>query len=174
MLYTLRYRTVLSNGASLFILLLELTVLHCSWSPRELNKCVNHICPIGKVSKYTTSWFMNRRQIQGCQWDILKKTYRFTKKKTDLNRKSQLDTKLDQSFYYLPYLDICKSQNVLLNIHCNFADKLLCLSGLLYRSNMDLFGFLTVIWRNLQQLNIYSQSPFVANLWYLDLFTIPP
>jgi len=28
-------------------------------------------------------------------------------KNPDLNRKSQVDTKLSESFYYLPYLDIC-------------------------------------------------------------------
>jgi len=52
---------------------------------------------VKKDSRYTTQWLMDKFQIQGCQWDILKKTYRITKK-TDLNRKSQVDTKLDQSF----------------------------------------------------------------------------
>jgi len=60
--------------------------------------------------------------------------------KTGLNRKSQVDTKLGESFC-LPYLGICKSQNVLANIYCNFASLL----GLIYPSNMDLFAFLTVI-----------------------------
>jgi len=43
----------------------------------------------------------------------------------------QKDVKLGESFYYLPYLGICKSQNVLVNIYCNFANELLCLSELL-------------------------------------------
>jgi len=47
---------------------------------------------------------------------------------------------------YLPYLGICKSQNVSVNIYCNFTNELLCLLEILYRSNMDLFVFLTVIW----------------------------
>ena len=57
------------------------------------------------------------------------------------------DTKLGKCFYYLPYLGICTSQNVPLNMYCNFANELLCLSELLYRNDMDLFAFLTVIWR---------------------------
>jgi len=40
---------------------------------------------------------MNRFQIQGCQSDFLKKACIFTKK-TDLNKKSWVETKLDQSF----------------------------------------------------------------------------
>ena len=45
----------------------------------------------------------------------------------DLNRKFlQLDKNLGESFYYLPYLDICKSEKVLVNIYCKFAYELLC------------------------------------------------
>jgi len=36
----------------------------------------------------------------------------------------QVDTTLSGSFYYLPYLGMCKLQNVLLNIYCNFANEL--------------------------------------------------
>ena len=74
---------------------------------------------------------------------------RFTKK-ANLNRKFQVDTKLGESFYYLPYLGIYKSQNVLVNTYCNFENELVCLSELLYRNNMDLFAFLMVVWKNLQ------------------------
>jgi len=58
---------------------------------------------------------MNGCQIQGCQYIFLKKNVQIHQKKTDLNRKSQEDTKLDQTFYYLPYMGICKLQNVLVN-----------------------------------------------------------
>jgi len=69
-----------------------------------------------------------------------------------LSRKSQADTKLVESFYHVPYLSIGKTQNVRvkLNICCNFANELLCLSELLYRGNIGLFAFLTVIWLHLQ------------------------
>jgi len=80
---------------------------------------------------------------------FLKTPCNFTKK-ANLNRKSQVDTKLGGSFYYLPYLGICKSQNVLVNTYCNFADELVCLSELLYRNNMNLFTFLIVVWQNLR------------------------
>jgi len=62
-----------------------------------------------------------------------------------------------ESFCYLPYLRIFKSQKVQMNIYCNFANELLCLRKLLYHSNMDLFAFLMVIWQHLQQLNLHSQ-----------------
>jgi len=48
--------------------------------------------------------------------------------------------------------------------NCNLAHEFLCLSELLYRSNMDLFAFLAVIWRHLQYLNLHSQSSSAANL----------
>ena len=51
------------------------------------------------------------------------------------------DTKLGECMYYLPYLGICKSQNVPLNMYCNFANELLCLSELLYRNDMDFLHF---------------------------------
>ena len=78
-----------------------------------------------------------------------KTPYTFTKK-ANFNRKSQVNTKLGEAFYYLPYSDICKSQNVLVNTYCNFANELVCLSELLYRNNMDMFAFLMVVWQNLQ------------------------
>jgi len=34
-------------------------------------------------------------------------------------------------------------------IYCSLAYEFLCLSWLLYRSNMELFAFLTVIWQHL-------------------------
>jgi len=71
-------------------------------------------------------------------------------RKTDLNRKSQEDTKIGESFCYLSFLGISKSQNVRVNIYCNFTNELLCLSELLYRSTMELFAFLAVIWQHLQ------------------------
>jgi len=74
----------------------------------------------------------------------------YTHQKTDLNKKSQVDTKLDQSICYLPYLGICKSQNMRVTTYCNVSNELLCLSELLYHSNMDLLAFLTVIWQHLQ------------------------
>ena len=49
-------------------------------------------------------------------------------------------------------------------MYCNFDNELLCLLELLYRSNMDLFVFLTVIWQLSQQLNLDWQCPSVANL----------
>jgi len=64
----------------------------------------------------------------------------------NLNRKFQVDRKWGESFCYLPYLTISKSQKVRVNIYCNSSNALLCLSELLYHSNMDLFVFLTVIW----------------------------
>ena len=81
---------------------------------------------------------------------FLEKTHVHLPKKANLNRKSQVNTKLGEGFYYLPYLDICKSQNVLVNTYCNFANELVCLSELLYRNNMDMFAFLMVVWQNLQ------------------------
>jgi len=39
---------------------------------------------------------------------------------------------------------------MLVGTHYNFANERLCLLELLYRSNMDLFAFQTVIWQNLQ------------------------
>jgi len=39
---------------------------------------------------------------------------------------------------------------VRVNVRCNFANELLFLSELLYRSNMNLFASLKVIWQNLQ------------------------
>ena len=56
---------------------------------------------------------MNRWQIQGCQWEFLKNPIYTLQKISDLNRKSQVNIKLGESFYYLQYLGICKSQNVL-------------------------------------------------------------
>jgi len=41
-------------------------------------------------------------------------------------------------------------------VYCNLAYELLCLSHL-YRSKMELFAFLTVIWQYLQQLTLHSQ-----------------
>ena len=67
-------------------------------------------------------------------------------KNPDLNVKSLVDTELGESFCYLPYLGICKSQHVRVNIHCRFAIELLCLSEFLYRCNTELFAFLTVLW----------------------------
>ena len=43
------------------------------------------------------------------------------KKISEFNRKSQVDTKLGESFYYLSYLDIWKSQNVPLNMDCKLS-----------------------------------------------------
>jgi len=80
---------------------------------------------------------------------VCKTPYWFTKK-ASLNRKSRVDTKLGESFYYLSSLGICKSQNVLVNAYCNFANELVCLSEFLYRNNMDLFAFLMVVWEKLQ------------------------
>jgi len=82
--------------------------------------------------------------------EIFGKTPYTFSKKANFNRKSQVNTKLGEAFYYLPYLDICKSQNVLVNTYCNFANELVCLSELLYRNNMDMFAFLMVDWQNLQ------------------------
>ena len=82
--------------------------------------------------------------------EIFGKTpYRFTKK-ASLNRKSQVNTEVGEAFYYLPDLDICKLQNVLVNAYCNLVNELVCLSELLYRNNMDMFAFLMVVWQNLQ------------------------
>jgi len=67
-------------------------------------------------SEYSTQWLLNRGEIQGCHPDFSTTPYRLTPKKTGLNSKSQVDTKLDESIYYLPYLGICKSQKVLVNI----------------------------------------------------------
>jgi len=66
---------------------------------------------------------------------------RLPPKKTGFNRKSQVDIKLGESFYYLPYLGICKSQNVLVNMYCNFTNELLCLSKLIYPSKMNCLQF---------------------------------
>ena len=48
----------------------------------------------------------------------------------DLNRKFQVDTKLGESFCYLPYLGISKTQNVRLNTYYDFSNELVCLSEL--------------------------------------------
>ena len=76
--------------------------------------------------------------------DSSKTTQRF-------EQKSEVDNKLGRSFYYLPHLDICKSQNVPVNIYCNFANELLCLLESLYRSNIDLFALPAVVWQHSQQ-----------------------
>ena len=124
--------------------------------------------------KYTTKWLRNKCQIQAAnEWDFWKTPYRFTKR-ANFNRKSQVNTKLGEAFYYLPYLDICKSQNVIVNTYYNFVNKLVCLSELLYRNNMDMFAFLMVVWQNLQYENPHSQRPCAANFWDLDLSTILP
>jgi len=59
----------------------------------------------------------------------------------NLNRTFQVDTKLGESFCYLPYLIIRKSLKVQVNIYCNFATEILGLSELLHHSNMDLLHF---------------------------------
>jgi len=50
------------------------------------------------------------------------------------------------NLFAIYHMGISKSQNVRVDISYNFATELVCLSELLYRSNMDLFAFLTVIW----------------------------
>jgi len=48
---------------------------------------------------------------------FFRKSHIDSSKNPDLKRKSQVDTKLSECFYYLPYLGICnQSQNVLVNI----------------------------------------------------------
>jgi len=60
---------------------------------------------VKKDSRYATQWLMNRFKFWAADEIFEKKPYRLTKK-TDLNRKSKVVTKLDQSFQYLPYLAI--------------------------------------------------------------------
>jgi len=82
--------------------------------------------------------------------EIFGKTpYRFTKK-ANFNRKSQVNTEVGEAFYYLQYLNICKSQKVLVNTYCIFVNELVRLLELLYRNNMDMFAFLMVVRQNLQ------------------------
>jgi len=114
------------------------------------SRCKKFATFVKDDSKYTAKWLRNKCQIHAAnEWDFWKNPYRFTIK-ANLNRKSQENTKLGEAFYDLPYLDICKSQNVLANTYCNFANELVCLPELLYRNNMDMFAFLMVVWQNLQ------------------------
>jgi len=88
----------------------------CSWSQWELNKCANHFPHLYKKTQ-TPRWLVNKCQIQDCQWDLLKNLIycTLTKKSTNLNGTIQVDTILCESFCYLPYLIICKSQKVRVN-----------------------------------------------------------
>jgi len=91
-----------------------------------------------------------------------------------LNRKSQVDINLGESFNYLPCQSICVSQNMVVNIYCNSANELLCLSELSYPRNMDLFAFLTVMWQHVTAINLHSQCPSVPNFWDLGFWTTLP
>jgi len=49
------------------------------------------------------------------------------------------------------------------------AVEFLCFSELLYRSNISLFAFLTVIWQNLQYLSLRSFGIWIFQPLYLKI-----
>jgi len=78
-------------------------------------------------------------------------------KNPDLKRKFQVDTKLSKYSFPTNYhvhtwasvITKCSSEYTAY-IYCNLAYEFLSLTELLYRRNMELFEFLTVIWQRLQ------------------------
>jgi len=73
-------------------------------------------------------------------------------KKTGLERKSQVDIKAGESFYYLLYLCISKSHNVLVNIYCNFSSGLSECAGCAKVWNMGALFWI----RRCEDLPIYT------------------